>query len=109
MNIIKWVVGLSFFFVLVIFGVNNMIMVTVDYHFGQVEMPMFILLALSVIIGMAMAALIGISDQLKLKSRLRGQAKRIKDLEGELSSLRHLPLTEGDEVGGKEENPEQAE
>jgi putative membrane protein len=109
MNVIKWIVALSFFFVMVIFGVNNMVPVTVDYYFGQVELPMFILLSLAIIIGMAIAALIGISDQLRLKSKIKGQDKRIKDLERELSSLRHLPLTEGDQEGGDEENTEQAE
>ncbi len=95
MNVIKWVLGLAFLFAVVIFGSKNMGNVTVNYYFGTYDMPLFLLMSVLIVIGAALAAMIGIVDQLKLKSRFRTQQKKIKELESELSSLRHLPLTEG--------------
>lgn len=89
MSVIKWVLTLIVLFVMVVFGVKNMDPVTVTYYFNKtVTMPKFLLMAILVFAGAFLAAFVGLLEQLKLRSRIRGQARIIKKLEKELSSLR---------------------
>ncbi len=88
MSIFRWVIAILFLFAMVIFGVENMGPVQVEYYFGTVKIPMFLLMAILIFIGAFVTALVGILEQLRLHSRIRKQAKTIKELEVELSTLR---------------------
>jgi uncharacterized integral membrane protein len=92
-------------FVLIIFGVENMGMVTLRFSVTnlfayQAQMPLFFVVVVSVFAGAALAGLIGLADHVRLRSRLRKQKKSIDRLENEVKSLRNLPLEEEEKYQG---------
>jgi putative membrane protein len=94
MAVFRLVVTLVVMFVLVIFGVKNMESVSVNYLWGTVNLPMFLLMAVLVLVGAVISAFVGLTEQFRLNARLKNQARRIKDLERELASLRGFPTTD---------------
>ena len=65
------------------------------------SMPLFLVVLLSVVAGAIVGGLIGLADQFRLRSQLRKKEKAIKKLEGEVKTLRNLPLEEEGEEGFK--------
>ncbi len=61
------------------------------------EIHLILLLLASLTIGAIFAATSMLAGQLRLKSNLRQQRKKIRELEEELNSLRNLPLRESSE------------
>ncbi len=101
MAVFRWVVALLFLFAMALFGLKNMEIVTIGYYLGEIQMPMFLLMGILVLLGAFFSALIGIADQLKLHGTIRSQARRIRDLEEEIASLRHIqqPVGKAEEPG----------
>jgi len=58
------------------------------------EIPLFILVLICMFAGALLAGFIGLTDQIRLRSRMRQQRKQIEKLEGEVKSLRNMPLEE---------------
>jgi uncharacterized integral membrane protein len=81
MVVFRWVIALVFLFVMVIFGVKNMQPVEVDYYFGSVRLPLFLLMAVLVMVGAVFAAVIGLAEQMRFQARIRRLNRRIDDLE----------------------------
>lgn len=103
MGVVRWLMILVVLFVLIIFGVENMGMVTLRFSvtdlFGyEAQMPLFFVVVLSVFGGAAIAGLIGLADHVRLHSRIRKQKKSIDRLENEVKSLRNLPLEEEEKI-----------
>lgn len=119
MGVIRWLLIMVVLVFLITFGWQNSDDVTVKYYGWQVvdpvsgtpvppgqaggervlstvsrEIPLFFLALICVVAGAVVAGLIGLADQIRLRSRLRKQRKQIEKLEGEVKSLRHLPLEE---------------
>lgn len=65
------------------------------------SMPLFLIVLLSVVAGAVVGGLIGLADQFRLRSQLRKKDKAIRKLEGEVKTLRNLPLEEEGEEGFK--------
>ncbi len=63
------------------------------------EIPLFILVLICMFAGALLAGFIGLTDQIRLRSRMRQQRKQIEKLEGEVKSLRNMPLEEEGEEG----------
>jgi uncharacterized integral membrane protein len=104
MGVIRWLLILVVLFVLIIFGVENMELVSLRFSMTnlfsyEAQMPLFVVVVISVFGGAAMAGLIGLADHLRLHSRLRKQKKSVEKLENEVKSLRNLPLEEEEEEG----------
>lgn len=95
MLIIKMILGLLVFLVLLFFSNINMENVRLFYTQQYfIEVPLFLLLLIALLIGMVVALLISVYEKLKLKGQIRTLKKEKKRMEGELTSLRKIPLME---------------
>jgi len=95
MLIIKMILGLLLFLILLFFSNINMENVRLFYtQQAFVEVPLFLLLLISLLIGMVVALLISFYEKIKLKGRIRALKKTLKTMEGELTSLRKIPILE---------------
>ena len=102
MGVIRWLLILVVFFVLIIFGAQNMEPITLQFSFlnlfsYEASMPLFLVVVIAVFSGAALAGLIGLADHIRLRSQLRKQRKSVTRLEDEVKSLRNLPLEEESE------------
>ena len=107
MGVIRWLLVTAVMFVLLVFGVNNMEMTNLRFAITglfayEVQLPLFAILFIAVVGGIVVAGLFGLSDHLRMHSRMRKQKKTIERLENEVKTLRNLPLEEEkeDETGG---------
>jgi len=103
MGVLRWLLIFMVCFFLVLFGVQNSNLV--DLHLSLLDifsydarMPMFLVVVISVFGGAALGGLIGLADQLRLRSQIRKQKKILEKLENEVKSLRNLPLEEEGDV-----------
>jgi len=99
MGVVRWLLILAVLFVLIVFGVKNMELVTLRFSLSnffsyEAQMPVFVVVVISIFAGALLAGLIGLVDQLRLHGRIRKQKKSIDRLENEVKSLRNLPLEE---------------
>ncbi|NOY54068.1 MAG: DUF1049 domain-containing protein [Deltaproteobacteria bacterium] len=95
MLIIKMILGLLVFLILLFFSNINMENVRLFYtQQNFIEVPLFLLLLISLLIGMVVALLISVYEKLKLKGQIRALKKTQKSMEGELASLRKIPIME---------------
>jgi len=99
MGVVRWLMILAVTLVLIFFGVANMELVTLRFSFMNLfkyepQMPLFVVVVISIFAGAVLAGLIGLVDQIRLHSRIRKQKKSIDSLENEVKSLRNLPLEE---------------
>jgi uncharacterized integral membrane protein len=102
MGVIRWLLILIVFFVLIVFGAENMEPITLKFSLlslfsYEANMPLFFVVVFSVFSGAALAGLIGLADHIRLRSQLRKQRKSVTRLEDEVKSLRNLPLEEESE------------
>ena len=65
---------------------------TQRYHTPETSLSLALFAAM--LVGFAVAALVGIADQIRLRSRLRQLRRTHEKLEAELAALRNLPLGE---------------
>ncbi len=99
MLIIKMILGLLIFLILLFFSNINMENVRLFYtQQNFVEVPLFLLLLIALLIGMMAALLISVYEKLKLKGQIRALKKAKKSMEGELASLRKIPIMEKGET-----------
>lgn len=70
----------------------NWTTVSFDYLAGQAELPLIGLLLSAFVLGMAVMGLLNLARVFTLGRETRRQTRRIRELEGELRSLRNLPL-----------------
>ncbi len=95
MLIIKMILGLLIFLILLFF--SNINMENVRLYYTQqnfVEVPLFLLLLIALLIGMVVALLISVYEKLKLEGQIRTLKKAKRRMEGELASLRKIPIME---------------
>lgn len=79
MIILRLFFGLLIIFLLVAFAIRNMTPVHLDFYFYKTpDVPLFVLLYLTLLVGVAVAWLLVIGEQIKMKSEVRKKSKRIK-------------------------------
>lgn len=64
-------------------------------HFRTIEIPLASALVLALVAGFLLAVTLSLPHQFRLRRRVRELQRKIERLEGEISELRKLPLTEG--------------
>lgn len=88
MIIFKLFTGLVVIFLLVAFAIRNMTPVHLDFYFYKTpDIPLFVMLYLSILLGVAVAWLLVISEQLRMRIQIKKKDKRIKELEERLKEL----------------------
>jgi putative membrane protein len=66
--------------------------VVFHYLAGQAELPLIALLLAAFVLGVVVMGLLNLARVFTLGRESRRQARQIRELEGELKSLRNLPL-----------------
>jgi uncharacterized membrane protein YciS (DUF1049 family) len=76
---------------------NTLPIATIDlYVVRYTDVPLWLALALSILVGAALAALVFSLPIMRLKLRVRRAHKRVTELEREVHGLRTLPLEAGE-------------
>ncbi len=97
MIILRLLIGLIIIFLLVAFALRNMTPVHLDFYFYKTpDVPLFVMLYLTLLVGVAVAWIMVISEQLRLRMEIRKRDKKIKELE-KMVSTAHTPQTKPEE------------
>lgn len=82
------------------------------YNFESAPFATYLIILLSFFVGLLIASLLGIVERARLRGRIKAKQKEVDSLQGELQSLRTLPLTEqggaaaGDRAAQAQPEPE---
>jgi uncharacterized integral membrane protein len=96
MRLLKTVFITLFFIAAITFAIKNQEPVSLQYYFIEEvwTMPLFLLVFISILVGILVAGFGGVFAGFKLKHKIKRQQKTILELEDELNSLRNLPIIE---------------
>ncbi len=94
MPAIKFILFILFLIVVASFAVKNMASVGVSYYdfkfqVHTVELPLMVVMVVSLILGFLIAWFISIFDLFKLRTTIRKQNKSISSMEEELASIKN--------------------
>jgi uncharacterized integral membrane protein len=106
MKFIKNIVIALLFLIAITFSLKNNETVAIKYYFqlGPIEIPLFLLVFISLIIGIFIGGMEGLIGKMKMGSTIRKLNKELECKEKELTSLRNLPITDTDVPGKVIEN-----
>ncbi|MFQ5892991.1 MAG: lipopolysaccharide assembly LapA domain-containing protein [Nitrospinota bacterium] len=92
----KFVFGLIVLVILASFAAKNSEPVVLRYYYGYATppVPLYVVLLAAVVVGAILAALFAIGERFYFLHELRKRNRTIREMEGELVSLRNLPLAE---------------
>ncbi len=76
----------------VIFTLLNKSTVAVNYHLGQFELPVAVLVVLAVFIGVVLSLIVCYGSKVKSRIEVRALRKRMSVLEQEIQNLRKMTL-----------------
>ncbi len=97
MLILKIISGTIVFILLLIFASQNSEYVSLNFGSdGPVRLQLFIVILGALVIGMVIVWFISLYEKVKLVGQLRALKKEKKRIEGELNSLRKMPIVESD-------------
>lgn len=74
------------------FGFVNFQLVTVDLLWGEVRVPLVVVLVLDFVLGFGLALLLLLGRTLKLRSDLARERRQLKDAQAEIRNLRSMPI-----------------
>jgi len=88
MVIFRLLIGMILVFLLVAFAVANMGGVMVNFYFYRTpQIPLFVVVFISVLLGVILAWGLAVSEQLRLRGQIRAKDKKIKGLHKEIEEL----------------------
>lgn len=108
MTTLKFIIALVAILLIADFGVRNNAPVLINYHFGfEREVPLFLVMLVSVFIGFIIAWIAEHLSSLKIKSEAKKLRKRNDELESELAGYREKELIEpeAEEMGEIDDAP----
>lgn len=96
MPAIKFVLSILLLIVISSFAVKNMGSVELSYYglslqIHTIELPLMVVLVVSLVLGFLIAWFMGLLDRFKLKSTIRQQKQSISLMEEELENLKNTP------------------
>jgi uncharacterized integral membrane protein len=96
MKIVSLILKIAILCIIVLFGAFNMQIIGIKYFFNKepIEIPLFVVMIISFLIGMLITYLLFITDRMRLKKELNRIKKSLKEKDNELLRLRNLPLEE---------------
>jgi len=97
MNILRAIIIIVLFFILLILAVlNSEESVSLNLYWRTFpDIPLIFIIFASLLVGVIIAGIIGLAENMKLRMTQRQLKGEIKRLEEEVNSLRHLPIAEG--------------
>ena len=98
MRLLKNILTALIFLLAITFSLKNNGNVSLYYYFqmGPLELPLYLLVFMSVFFGMLIGGVDGLVQRTKNSLAIRRLRKELEHKEGELTSLRNLPITEPD-------------
>jgi putative membrane protein len=110
MVIFRLLIGMILVFLLVAFAIANMGGVIVSFYFYRTpQIPLFVVIFLSLLLGVIVAWGLAVSEQLRLRGQIRGKDKKIKELLKEMEELEGRLSRLSPPHPGEEESLEVAE
>ncbi len=95
MIILRLLFGLIIIFLLVAFSIRNMLPVQLDFYFYKTPpVPLFVIIFLSLLLGVAAAWILVIGEQVRMRNELRKKNKRIKELEKQIEAYETSKIEE---------------
>lgn len=91
-KIIFLLVFVLIFLISAAFAAFNMDVVTVNYYFGQLTLPLSALLVIAMLAGVVLGAIVLLMATLKLRYENRRLQHKLAVSEQEINSLRILPI-----------------
>jgi len=89
MAIARIFIGLVLIFIFVAFSLRNMTPISVDLYLRKTpELPLFVWLFFSALFGVVVAWLVAVSEQLRMRGKLKKERKERKELEEKLEKLK---------------------
>ena len=84
---LKWVMIIIILLFFITFGVKNSQSVSLNYYFDieGIILPLYGLVFISILLGIAAGMMIGITDRLALKKKLRDAAEENRSLQDEIA------------------------
>lgn len=105
--LVSLVVALAIIFMIQNIGpLSHMLSVRLDLFLLKLTStpyPVYLIILLSFFVGLFLASLLGVAERFRLRRLIRRQQKKIKQLSGELDSLRNLPINGESLPSGAEE------
>lgn len=86
-NYVKWIIIIIVLLFFITFGVKNSQTVYLNYYLGieGVELPLYGLVFISILLGIVAGMIIGVTDRLMLKRKVKDLAREIRELRETLS------------------------
>jgi lipopolysaccharide assembly protein A len=100
---VKWIMIIIVLLFFITFGVKNSQSVSLNYYLGirDIELPLYGLVFISILLGIFAGIIIGITDRLTLKKKLRDLAQENRTLQEEIARAK----ASGESPFGKENPP----
>lgn len=92
MRFIKFIVVILIMMVGAVFAVLNADSVEINYYFGSRELPLSLILTITLGLGLVLGILAGMGRVLGLKREINALRKRSQMVNEEVNNLRALPL-----------------
>ena len=79
---VKWIIIIIVLLFFITFGVKNSQTVYLNYYLNVqgIELPLYGLVFISILLGIAAGMVIGVADRLMLKRKVKDLAREIRDL-----------------------------
>jgi lipopolysaccharide assembly protein A len=99
---VKWIMLIIILLFFITFGVKNSESVFLNYYLGieGIEMPLYGLVFISILLGIFAGIIIGITNRLTLKKKVRDLAKENRTLQEEVTRVKA-----SEEIHSKQEDP----
>ncbi len=78
-----------------VFGYFNTGTVTVDYLFGEQQMPLVLAMSIALLTGLSLGILVCLPSALRHHGEVTTIKRRLEQAESEVKNLRNLPLHDG--------------
>jgi uncharacterized integral membrane protein len=102
MKIITLILLLVFAFFIVTFSLENAAPVHLQYYsFFNVQVPIYMLLFVSLLIGIVITGFIGIVERFRLNRTISRLNRTIRDMRKEMRANEPPPIIEGPKVSGQ--------
>ncbi len=94
MRIASYIVLFVLLVVVLFFAILNADFVTLDYHFGAVDVPLSLALVATMIVGALLGILASVGMLLRMRREVSKLRKTVKLTEKEVTNLRAIPIKE---------------